>query len=102
MIYGGTRGHVFAIDPTTGEERWRTKLSTGFFNAAYAQDVMVLVRDGIVIAGCNGHMWGLDAKGGDLLWHNALSGLGNGAVTMATDGVAIQYVHKHTHSSSNS
>lgn len=102
MIYGGTRGHVFAIDPATGEERWRTKLSTGFFNAAYAQDVMVLVRDGIVIAGCNGHMWGLDAERGDILWHNGLNGLGHDAISMAAEGVAIQYVHKHTRSNSNS
>ncbi len=100
MIYGGTNGYVFAISPTTGEEKWRTKLSTGFFNAVSGQDVMVILRDGIVIAASYGHIFGLDAETGAVLWHNGLTGLGHDAISMATDGVAIQYVHKHTRSNS--
>ncbi|HEX3135065.1 MAG TPA: PQQ-binding-like beta-propeller repeat protein [Planctomycetota bacterium] len=101
MIYGGTRGHVFAIDPATGAERWRTKLSTGFlFNVAYAGDVMVMATERIIIAGCNGHVWGLDPRSGEIRWHNGLGGLGNGAVTLSTEGMSIQYVHKHTQSNS--
>lgn len=98
MIYGGTRGHVFALHPTTGQEKWRTKLSTGFFNSVAYEDVMVLVRDGIVIAASNGHVFGLSAETGEILWHNGLSGLGHEAISLATDGVALQYVHKHTRS----
>ncbi len=101
MIYGGTRGYVFAIDTHSGEEVWRTKLSTGFFfNAASAEDVMILSVGDVIIAGCNGHIWGLSAKDGAELWHNPLRGLGNGPVTLAANGVSVQYVHKHTHSSS--
>lgn len=100
MIYGGTRGHVFAIYPTTGEEKWRTKLqSGGLFNAASDEDVMVLIKDGVVIASSNGHMWGLHIEDGEILWHNGLKGLGHDVISLATDGIAIQYVHKHTKSS---
>jgi outer membrane protein assembly factor BamB len=101
MIYGGTRGYVFALDPHSGNEVWRTKLSTGFlFNAASAEDVMVLAVGEVIIAGCNGHIWGLAATTGEQLWHNPLRGLGKGAVTVAAAGVAVHYVHKHTESSS--
>jgi outer membrane protein assembly factor BamB len=102
----GTNGFVSAIDPATGHELWRTKLSTGsFFSSTSQQDVAVVVKGAVVFAGCAGHLFGLDAADGAILWHNELPGLGHNDVAMAIDGVAIQYlvkeVDRNTHGSGN-
>jgi outer membrane protein assembly factor BamB len=99
----GTRGFVVSVDVETGEEHWRTKLeSGGLFNAAAYSDVTVIIRDRLIVAGCNGHLFGLDRHNGQILWHNTLRGLGNNHISLATDGVSIQYLQRtvHTHSGS--
>lgn len=91
----GTNGFVSAIDPATGHELWRTKLNTGnFFSSTSWQDVAVVVKGAVVFAGCAGHLFGLSAADGAILWHNELPGLGHNDVAMAIDGVAIQYLAK--------
>lgn len=97
MIFGGTRGYVFCIDEKTGREVWRTKLSTGIFGGAYG-DVTVLVHEQTVIAGSDGHVWGVDSHSGDILWHNSLTGLGNNFVALADANSSVQYIHRHTSS----
>lgn len=84
---------------------WRTKLSTGgFINIASSGDVAVLVQGDVIVAGCMGHAWGIDAKTGEVLWHNSLTGLGNGFVSLADGSSSVQYIHvtstSHSHSSS--
>ena len=99
MIYCGTNGHVVCISELDGKEVWRTKLDTSkLFNAAFSGDVTVLLVDEILIAACNGHLWGLKPSDGKVLWHNDLPRLGNRFITMCTPHVAIQYVHVHTES----
>ena len=97
ILYIGTNGHVAAIGVTDDEEFWRTKLgglSTGH------QDVCVLEHGGKILAGCQGHLFCLDASTGDVLWHNDLKGLGYNDVTLAIAGKSIQYVSSHSRSSS--
>ncbi len=94
MIYGGLRGYVFCIDENSGNEMWRTKLSTGgLFNAAAKENVAILAKENMIIAGCNGHVWGLHPHTGQILWHNDLSGLGNGFVTLSDNTHSTQYIH---------
>ena len=94
MIYCGTNGHVFALDVKDGKEVWRTKLKTKFvFNAASSGDVTVILVNDVLIASCNGHIWGLKPETGQILWHNDLPSLGNRFITMCTSNVSIQYVH---------
>lgn len=99
MIYCGTNGTISCIDENTGQEAWRSKLQTGgFLNPASGGDVAILVRNGVVIAGCNGHVWGFDAATGQQLWHNGLVGLGNGFVSLCDDAASVQYVKVVKHS----
>ncbi len=91
----GTNGHVAAIDTSTGEIRWQTSLDTGgFLSSTNYQDVSVLVREGIVYAGVAGHLYGLHQETGEILWHNSLSGLGHNDISLAMEGVSVQFVQK--------
>jgi outer membrane protein assembly factor BamB len=97
-LYIGCNGHVSAIDPSSGNEVWRTPLSTGVFSSASHQDVCILEHEGKVYAGCYGHLFSLDANTGDILWKNDLTGLGYNDVTLAFAGKSVQYVSTHSRS----
>lgn len=99
-LYIGSNGHVAAIDPNSGDELWRTRLSEGIFAATKHQDVCVLEHEGRVFAGCHGHLFCLDAATGNVLWHNELTGFGHNDVTLAIAGKSIQFVSSHTHQAS--
>ena len=91
----GTNGHVAAIDPAGGREVWRTSLKTGgLISYTSNEDVSVLLKDGMVFAGCCGHLFCLDAATGGILWHNSLSGLGHNDIAMAMEGIAVQFLQK--------
>ncbi|MCD6052327.1 MAG: PQQ-like domain [Verrucomicrobia bacterium] len=91
----GTNGYVAAINPATGEVRWQTSLDTGeFLSSTTHEDVSVLVRENIVYAGVAGHLYGLHADTGEILWHNSLSGLGHNDISLAMEGVSVQFVQK--------
>jgi outer membrane protein assembly factor BamB len=100
MIYGGTYGHVFAVDEGNGREIWRTRLHTGGFLGSATGHVAIIVKEKVIVAGCSGHVWGLDIRTGEILWHNGLTGLGNSFVTLADCDSSVQYIHVQTHSSS--
>jgi PQQ-like domain len=75
----GVQGHVLALDPSTGEELWRTGLKgAGFVN--------VTLQGNAVIATTRGEVFALDAATGHINWHNKLKGLGLGFVTIAGSG----------------
>jgi outer membrane protein assembly factor BamB len=75
----GVGGHAVAIDPTTGDELWRTKLKGSSF-------VTVRRGPGRVFAGTRGELFCLDEATGAILWRNRLGGLGYGLVAfMGTD-----------------
>lgn len=91
----GTNGQVAAIDPASGEIRWRTSLdSGGFLSSTNYQDVSVLVRGEVVYAGVAGHLYGLHLETGEILWHSSLTGLGHNDISLAMEGVSVQFVQK--------
>lgn len=91
----GTNGHVTAIDPATGKRLWLAQLKTGsLISSTTREDVSVLVRGTIVFAGCAGHVFCIDANTGEILWHNPLDGLGHNDVSLAMEGVSVQFLTK--------
>jgi len=95
QIIIGTNGSVAAIDPATGEILWATELRTGgILSSTRGEDVSVILRDGQVFAGCSGHLFCLSAESGDILWHNDLKGFGHNDVSLALEGVSVQYLEK--------
>ena len=97
-LFIGTNGHIVAIDPGNGQEKWRTRLGSGMLSPTTRQDVCVLEHEGRVFAGSFGHLFCLDAQSGHILWQNELDGLGHNDVTLAIAGKSIQFVATHTQS----
>ena len=83
----GVGGHVVAIDPTTGNEVWRTKLKS-------TQFVTVLPAGGRIFAGAGGELFCVDKATGQILWRNKLPRLGSGLVALgsALDPAAVALV----------
>lgn len=78
----GVGGHAVAIDQSTGNELWRTKLKGGDF-------VTVSIdNNSRVLAGAGGELFCLDATTGSILWRNKLKGLGLGIITFASSAEA--------------
>lgn len=75
-LYIGIKGHVLALDRSTGTELWRTKLSASDFTN-------VVVDGGQIFATSKGEIFCLDASG-SIRWHNKLKGLGMGLVTIGS------------------
>jgi outer membrane protein assembly factor BamB len=100
-LYIGSNGHVCAINPHTGEEIWRTKLQDGVLAATKYEDVSIIVREGVIYAGSCGHLFALDATG-QILWHNALKGLGHNDIALAFEGHTVQFLQKTVHRQSSS
>jgi outer membrane protein assembly factor BamB len=95
LLLIGINGHVSAVEPGSGHQLWTTKLEGGSFLASTNhEDVSVLLHDGVVFAGCFGHLFGLDAATGQILWHNELAGMGHNDISMAMDGVSVQFQQK--------
>lgn len=92
MIYGGTKGTVICLDEKSGRELWRQPLDPGVFGAS--SDVALLLRGELLIASCQGNVWGLDAASGRILWHNELPGMGYGFVSLCDDTHSVQYIHR--------
>ncbi|HZS04115.1 MAG TPA: PQQ-binding-like beta-propeller repeat protein [Blastocatellia bacterium] len=77
LIFIGIKGTVVALDRATGEEVWRTIMK--------GSDFVNLVIDGEnLYATTKGEIFCLDPSSGQLRWHNRLSGMGLGLVTIAT------------------
>ncbi len=91
-----------AIDASSGAEIWRTKLQEGLLKATAYQDVSVIVRDGVIYAGSQGHLFALDAGSGRVLWHNPMKGLGFNDISLTFEGVSVQYIQKEVRGSSGS
>lgn len=91
----GTNGNVACIDPASGNVRWKTPLATGsLLSSNSTEDVSVLLRGSIVFAGCAGHLYCIDADTGTLLWHNPLEGFGHNDISLAMEGVSVQFLQK--------
>ncbi len=81
-MYVGIKHHVIAIDRATGTELWRVKLQGMRMRA---HDFVGLHLDGDdLFATCNGELFCLDPAAGAVRWHNQLTGLGTGVVSILT------------------
>jgi outer membrane protein assembly factor BamB len=96
-LFIGSNGHVCAIDTGTGVEIWRTRLQKGLLQATASEDVSVIVREEIIYAGCQGHLFAISGKSGEILWHNDLKGLGYNDISLAFEGHSIQFLQKIVH-----
>ncbi len=101
MIYIGTNGYVACVDSQDGHEVWRTRLASGLFDAASRGTVTVMECRDILLAGCNGHLFGLDKKSGQIMWHNSLEGMGNYQISLCGQGQSVQYLQEVIHSQSS-
>jgi outer membrane protein assembly factor BamB len=91
----GTNGNIAAIDSASGEILWTTELKTGgILSSTHGEDVSVILREGRVFAGCSGHLFCLDAGSGAVLWRNDLKGFGHNDVSLALEGVSVQFLEK--------
>lgn len=86
VFYAAISGTVLALELETGREVWRQAVSKG------ANVTTIYPRGARVIAAAAGELWALDAKSGQILWHNKLKGLGVGFVCLsgAPMGAAAQ------------
>ncbi len=79
-------GAVLALDPRTGERRWRFELTD-----VTTSGVLTTATDLVFTGSREGHFHALDARSGALLWRASLGGqIANGPMTYAVDGK--QYV----------
>lgn len=82
VIHIGVGSHVVAVQASSGEELWRTKLKS----ASY----VTLHREGdLVFAGASGELFCLDAASGEIRWHNKLKGLGLGLVAFTSSDPSL-------------
>ena len=86
VLFVGIKGHVVALDRTTGGELGRTKLegvrmkATAFVYLHQDQDQLY--------AAYNGEIFCLDPRTGTLRWHNQMRGLGTGLVSVLAERAA--------------
>jgi len=79
-------GAVIALDPRTGEQRWRFPTTD-----VSSSGVLTTATDLLFTASRDGYVYALDAKSGELLWRASPGGQGaNGPMSYAVEGT--QYV----------
>ena len=78
-LFIGIGGHVAAIDASTGQEQWRTRIATSSVTT-------VAVVAGGLYGAAQGVLSRLDPATGAVLWTNKLRGLGYGVVTFPGTG----------------
>jgi alcohol dehydrogenase (cytochrome c) len=79
-------GAVLAIDPRTGEQRWRFPTTD-----VSSSGILTTATDLLFTGSREGYFYALDARTGELLWRTTLGGQGaNGPISYAVDGA--QYV----------
>lgn len=77
VLYAAISGTVLAIDVQSGKELWRRTVRPG------VGVTTIDPRDKRIIVAAAGELWALDAKDGEILWHNPLKGLGLGFLSIA-------------------
>ncbi|MYF71030.1 MAG: PQQ-dependent dehydrogenase, methanol/ethanol family [Proteobacteria bacterium] len=79
-------GAVIAIDPATGEHRWKYEMTD-----VTTSGILTTATDVLFTGGREGYFHALDAVTGDLLWRTNLGGdIANGPISYAVGGA--QYV----------
>ena len=75
-------GAVIAIDPATGEQRWKYEMTD-----VTSSGVLTTATDVLFTGGREGFFHALDARDGTLLWKSTLGGMvANGPISYAVDG----------------
>jgi outer membrane protein assembly factor BamB len=77
LVFIGVRGSVIALDRSTGEQVWHTRLKGGGF-------VNLVLDHRDLLATTKGEVFCLDPATGHIQWNNPLSGMGFGLVTIAS------------------
>ena len=83
----GIKGRVASLDPWSGKENWR---SAPLGSGGQAVTLLTLGSKEIV-AGHYGQLYCLDRISGAVRWHNKLSGLGYGLVTLGSNETAMAH-----------
>lgn len=77
LMFVGIKNAVIALDDRTGDEVWRAVLRSS--------DYVAVLWDGVALLASNaGEVWRLDPSDGHVLWHNELSGMGRGLISLAS------------------
>ena len=77
LVFAGIKKSVVALDADSGAELWRTDLRSA--------DFVSVLWDGKALFATNaGEIWRLDPTNGGVMWHNEMSGLGRGLVSLAS------------------
>ena len=75
-------GAVVALDPATGDERWRFDMTD-----VTSSGILTTSTDVLFTGNREGYFHALDAETGDLLWRRTLGGMiANGPMSFAVDG----------------
>ena len=75
-------GAVIAIDPATGEARWKHAMTD-----VTTSGILTTASDVLFTGGREGYFHALDARSGELLWRVTLGGMiANGPISYAVDG----------------
>ena len=75
-------GAVIALDPATGEQRWKYEMTD-----VTSSGVLTTATDVLFTGGREGYFHALDARDGSLLWKATLGGMiANGPISYAVDG----------------
>lgn len=82
----GTKGHVVAIDATTGRETWRTRLASKMSSQAVT---LAMSDEQTILAGSSGELFAVHRSTGKVLWRARLEGLGFGLVSLGSNEVTI-------------
>ncbi|MCC6244614.1 MAG: PQQ-binding-like beta-propeller repeat protein [Gemmatimonadaceae bacterium] len=80
-LYIGIGSHVVALNASTGEEIWRTKVKSTSY-------ITILIDGPHIYAGASGELFCLKASSGELVWHNKLKGLGHSLIAFAGSDAA--------------
>ena len=81
-IFVGVAGQVAAIEKSSGQILWTSKLKTGLLSGA--RFVTLLIEDDKIYAHANGELYCLDIASGRILWTNGLKGMGYEIASLAT------------------
>ena len=76
------RGAVIALDPRTGEQKWKFEMTD-----VTTSGILTTASDLLFTGGREGNFQALDARSGELLWKTRLGGqIANGPISYAVDG----------------
>lgn len=86
-VFVGTSGQVAAIDKSTGQTLWKTRIKGGFITPG-TSFVTLLVDGNKVYAHTSGELFCLDGASGQILWTNDLPQMGYQLASLATTTAA--------------